>query len=205
MNKIISVIFLLLPILLKAQINESLYVLEGNLSYSSNSSLTWIDYIAENVESKTNTFRIQPKFGRFINETSLLGIGLAYQNTKMKVLDDQEANSNSFSINPYFSHYYKISENFYFTSNITLSFGFGKETDFNDNEFNSSTIGISGQPGISYFLNNHWALKTTFGKIYYSNTKTETYTGENKNKDSSDDFGINLSMDSFSFGASYFF
>jgi len=66
---------------------------------------------------------------------------------------------------------------------------------------------LNVSPGISYFLSDKWALKTSFGSLFYRRTNakiTEGSEGERYElKDS--EFGFNFSMDSYSLGIAYYF
>ncbi|MCU4176957.1 hypothetical protein [Carboxylicivirga sp. N1Y90] len=187
-----------------AQGQKGLRELGGSFWYSSESNDEWVHYLSTNVESKSERFAIRPKVGWFLNESSVLGLGLGYEFNKYTNHNDI-LKTNAFSINPYFRNYSKLSEKFYFTTTVNLTFSFKKGVTNDDTDYKSREYRLAVLPGISYFISEKFAIKTYFGALYYNYATVKVIEQEEEFKSKSNDFRLDFSMDSFGLGASYYF
>jgi hypothetical protein len=153
---------------------------------------------------ETKSFTISPEMGFFVNESTLLGIGLTYDHRKSKsetpIYDGGsftlKSKSNIFYINPYLTKYCKLKEKFYFTTRANIMAGFGKE---NDNKV--FEIRLNATPGLSYFVSEKWALTCNVGRIYYSHKKVDIEDSSEEMKH--EDYGINVNFNTFTIGFQY--
>nr|WP_319400697.1 outer membrane beta-barrel protein [uncultured Carboxylicivirga sp.] len=205
-KQLLLVIITLIPMVIFAQGQTGIKVLEGNIGYSSSNDDSYNDYYNQTNEYKTQRFYINPKIGWFVSESSVLGVGIGYQFNKYE--SQSETKHHLFSINPYYKNYQKITDKLFFTTTVDLALGFGKESndddDFTENLFIYS---INVRPGINYFLSEHWALKANFGSLFYQRTKEKITQGaeDHENETKSSEFGFNFNTDSFSMGVGYYF
>ncbi len=202
-KQLLLLIITILPMVLSAQRQKGVKVLEGNVSYYLSNSEDFDLYSLETDKYKSQQFSISPKIGWFISESSVLGVGLGYNFTKYESLSESKVNL--FSISPYYRNYKKITEKLFYTTSVELALGYGKES--SSQEATIVTYGFNVRPGLSYFLSDKWTLKANFGSLYYQETTRKITEGvdnmEPKLKDT--DFGFNLNMESFSLGIGYYF
>lgn len=205
--KILFVLFVLVALVcnISAQGHKGLKELGGSLRYASSNQDEWVYHYGSNIEVKSQVFEIQPKIGWFINESSVVGIGLGYEFEKQSYGKDSETKSNNFLISPYYRNYQNIAGSFYYTTTVSFSVGFGNATTSGDAKFKGFGYELLVAPGINYFISEKWAVKANFGGLYYQKNEINSEEeGDDANHKSSG-FGIDLSMDSFSLGASFYF
>jgi len=208
MKKLLFILSLIIGLSsVNAQMQKGTNELDGSFSFSSSEQTEWISHIFDNRTVNRSYFYLNPKIGWFISESSVLGFGLGYHFNKTTYDDsDNEYKTNMFSIRPYFRNYQKITDKLFYTTTVTVFYGIGKEEIWSDKEADLTEYGISASPGITYFLSDKWAIKTTFGKLHYKESKSEIDSSsdevrENKTKD----LGFELRLDAISFGASFYF
>ncbi len=212
MKKFLILITLLTStIALTAQGQKGMKELEGNLSYSLSNQKVIYPFDSQTDERKGERFVISPKIGWFVSQSSVLGVGVGIESEYVKIersdFETSVSKEHLFSFSPYFRNYQKITDKLFFTTTIDFALGFGKETRDEDLKMDIFEISLNARPGLSYYLSDNWALKASFGRLYYRNTSRKVTEGleEQQPNLKETNFGINCSMDSFSLGLGYYF
>lgn len=78
-----------------------------------------------------------------------------------------------------------------------LSVGFGTINPELPTEGDINTFDLGFSPGINYFLNNHFSVEATIGRIGYSSFSTTGYSQSN--------VGLNLNLSTIGLGVNYKF
>lgn len=208
-NLLILIIVLANAINVTAQGQKGMIELGGQLSYTLYEYEDVFYYNLETYDYKSQRFVISPKIGWFISSSSVLGFGIEFEyikNERSNSIPD-ESKKHLFSFNPYFRNYQKITDKLFYTTTIDLALGFGKESRDEDLKLDIFALNLTARPGLSYFLSDKWALKTSFGSLYFHKTNKKVTEGideqEPKLKDT--DLGISFNMDSFKLGIGYYF
>ena len=148
--------------------------------------------------------------GGFTSDNFALGIIIGYEKGNPEGLEYlNDAKLKIFKIGIFGRKYYQIASKFsvflegnisYDTATIEYeSFSYyNNPTTIEENKYNGYAISIS--PGISYFLNKHFALEANWGILQYSSSKLEEEDAE-----SVDTFTIGLDFEDLSFALLYKF
>jgi len=147
-------------------------------------------------ETKTTNFSLIPSVGYFVADNLAVGINLGYSTSKTEytILNNTNTSKSSgFGVGP-FARYYKhtSNEDFAIYGQVSALFGFGKNTDTNDNETKSSSMDIALSPGLVYFFNEHWAVELGFRGIGYYKQDPDKDTDDDEN--STFQIGLNSLM-----------
>ncbi len=231
MKNLILVLIVLFGITLNssAQIQKGAMLIGGNVFFNvheSNDEFRTYNHEIEDESYKRTYFFARPQFGVFINESMLLGIGINYELSKTKskyinltTFEEYEniQKSNLIFINPYFKKFFKVKEKFFITTSLNLLVGFGKRKTENENyygyndnkkyELNIFEYRLTVSPGLTYFLNDRWALNTSIGQLFYSHQKEtpDNYTGvSEKPKNINKNYGLSFKFNTFSIGIQYY-
>jgi hypothetical protein len=179
-----------------------------------------------NSEKSTN-YSSSINFNYFLSDQFSIGIkyGLEIGNEHYTENLKYESLSKSFSSTYAFtsSYYKKLSEKFYFVLTGDLNYGYniGHYTTNNYSQpidvlieptiiettsysvFDNS-FGINIQPSFLYFIKPKFGLRATFGSLYYS-YGFRGPQGISTVQDVKNNFGLNFSSSSLSFGMNYYF
>ena len=212
-----------------AQIQKGAMLIGGNVSFNvqeRNDGFNTYNFELEDDYYKRTFLVARPQFGIFINESMMLGIGINYEFTETKskyinIVSYEESKStqknNLIFINPYFKKFFKVKDDFFVTTSLNFLIGFGKRKTegenyygYNDNrkyELNIFEYRLNVSPGLTYFLNDRWALNASIGQLFYSHTKEtpDNYTGvSEKPKNIDKNFGLSFKFNTFSIGIQYY-
>lgn len=170
-------------------------------------------------KSKNREISILPRVGFFVSDNISVGLGIGYTNilneTRLIIAGDGSTIADietRTSVVDFvgFSRFHKqITEQFFGYIETSLSMGIGSIKDGMDQEVEQSIFQyeISAQPGVVYFLSDHFALESSFGFIGYRSEITELTEpdlgSDAKNKDTQ--VGVDLSLKTFQFGIQYYF
>ncbi len=189
---------------------------QGNVRIAGSFSISGNEYNSINNNSvntsKNRSLSISPSVGFFIRENLEVGAGIGYglfgQRSKYGTSSNKER-GHSYNFSTYLRKYIPIIDKLYFHGTGTVSLGFGESlyeyrtdssaTSKSETKFNFLSISLS--PGITYFVTDRFALSTSFGSIGYGRSV-------NKPKEAShtlsNSFGIDLGLETISFGLNYF-
>ncbi|WP_164549859.1 outer membrane beta-barrel protein [Nonlabens ponticola] len=208
MKKIIFAMTILSSAVLFAQeeeektsfISQGTYELTGAVSFSSSNSEN------DSFESDDLSFGFIPQLGLAVSDDLVIGLGLGftYNESESSSSFSQITNTSyarSYSFRPYVKKYFSLSENF------ALNIQGEVEYFISNQESNSFSADIDGfsiglRPGISYSLNDAFALQAQVGSLGYATANIEPEFGE---ESTSSSFGFNLNMQQVNIGVSYFF
>jgi len=138
------------------------------------------------------SFGIAPEAGYFLSDKFSVGLGVAFNLTKVSEDRRGDVKTTSFGINPY-ARYFLISKgNFGFYMQGGLSYVSSKDDSDDAEAFNTFYIGIN--PGVCYKLGDNFGVTASFGNLGY------TSYGEDVSA-----FGLNVDMSSLRFGLHYSF
>lgn len=220
MKKTLSfILVVLLCVKANAQLSKGTIQLGGSLSLNSYSSDN--EAIDFNTTSfKSSTYDASPKCGIFISKRSVIGLAASlykygYESTGSLQASEYSYNYSrfTFSIGPYYRHYFPITEkaNVFAQGIASVSTGKANDRGYNtngertENNFRNHGFGFQISPGFNYFINPKWGLEVSFGSIYYNaSVDKPAATNTSKNYHNYDSMGLNLSLSSLSFGVNYF-
>lgn len=181
-----AVLFLLVQTSL-AQPEKGKYIIGGTSSFG---------YSANRVNDNINSlnFSIQPQFGKFISDKTVLYGGLGYQLLRQRN-QDFTTYGQGFNASFGFTRFRPLVNGLYLTLDGRINAGYNLYS----NSFISSdyySTGIAFSPGLAYFLNDRWMIYSNIGSLYY-NYYTEPVNGFNN------EFGYSFKANNFSIGARF--
>jgi len=189
---------------LNAQIQQGSIITGGHFNYNNTDHSTDNSSFSNGHNYSSNSLTISPRIGFFTSESTLVGIGLVFEHRDSESESSgyygtsiDKFKSNLFLINPYVTKYSKIKDKFYFTTRVNLMAGIGKEDDNKVFE-----LRVNATPGLSYFVNDKWALTCSVGNIYY-NYKEVKLEDDSNNKVKDKQYGTNLDFNTFTLGFQY--
>ena len=146
--------------------------------------------------SKSKKFEVSPRFGYFINDFVAVGGRLGYsQNTGKNSSGDKIIDNTAFTIEA-FGRYYLLPGS-RFSLFGELGVGFGSIKNINKNKTNGVNVGVT--PGLSYFINQHFAVEFAIGVLSYETVKRDGASG------STDNFSVGVDLENINFGFIYKF
>ncbi len=205
---------------LNAQVQKGAILIGGSFSYSGSSDTNEFSVRNSgfiNDEFKRNFIAARPQIGFFTTESILLGIGLTYEYSFLKHHNSFNGipntpfiqKSNIIFINPYLTKFSRLVDKLYFTTSVNLLAGIGEEK-FGENgevETNIFEFRINITPGLTYFISDKWALRSSIGQLFY-NRKQEKLTTDiglsEDPKNINNNYGLRLSFNTFTIGFQYY-
>jgi hypothetical protein len=218
----------------KAQIAKGTMMLGSSFSiYSQNQRdiNTDTNRNTNTYDNKSTNINIDLRYGYFVNDHVMLGIfaGYGINQTRGKQVYDNynnpsnNSNQNNASNNHtisggIFARYYKMlgSSRFGIYGQVSCSYGGGKTK--SNSAFTGPLAQVSNEthgdhtqfstyinPGIVYFINNRFAIETSFGSAGYYARRTKTYNGNIKTEGTSGAFNASLALQSLNFGFNFYF
>lgn len=224
---ILSTIFLF-HVLCYAQTEKGNIFIGGQINVFGNKSTN-----SDNTNVGTShvlNFTIAPNVGAFISDNLAIGLSINVGNNTNKIVYDpispvsfgttSKSSTMSYGLGLFIRSYKKITNNLFFSVNGQLSYlsqpGKTESTTEDPNYVypptfpakqytRSSTINVTIAPGLDYFITPHLGLRTTFGGLFANTSTSRNITLQNDNKQTSLGYGLNLSLNSFTFGLNYYF
>lgn len=159
--------------------------------------------------SFSNSFSISPGIGFLLNEKLAIGGQLGYSGYYSKSVYTPYTNVYKYSSGSagiFGKRYFALTNQFYFTLVLGLSFSHGSQemTDTNtatssvsENKSTSYSISSNFRPTFLFFPSPHWAIDASFGGLGYTFSKNLTY------KSNSNSFNLNYGF--ISLGLYYYF
>lgn len=160
--------------------------ISGNVGFSSTSE----------GDFDSSTFTIAPRVGFFVSDNIAVGGRLAYTSNT----DFSENKTNTFEIGAFGRWYATPASQFSIFVEAGIDYMTSSFEPDGGDEAKTNGFGIGVRPGISYFLSDSWAIEAMIGELGYSTEKPDEDDAE-----STDTFGLNLNMESISFGVIYKF
>ncbi|MEM6765189.1 MAG: outer membrane beta-barrel protein [Bacteroidota bacterium] len=168
-------------------------------------------------EFESYSFSVRPQIGWFLNESTILGVGLAYEyaSFKQKFTDplfvevESSQTSNLVLLNPYLIKYMDLTDKLYFTTSINLLAGIGGNDIENDREIESDllVIRLNVSPGLTYFFSEKWAVNAGIGQLFYNRiqeTLEEDGGSGDEPRNVENSFGASFDFNTFTIGFQYF-
>lgn len=175
-------------------------------------------------------FSIAPNVGEFIADNLAIGLAInvgsnsnKYEYDPVSPVSFGSASKNavmSYGLGIFMRSYKKVSNNLFFSINGQLNYlsqpGKMESTTEDPNYVyppespaiqytRSSTIGLTFVPGLDYFITPHLGLRITFGNLFVNTNSSKNITLQNDNKQTITSYGLNLNINSFTFGMNYYF
>ena len=173
-------------------------VLTGDLNYTSTSQ----------DEVKSSTFGIAPGVGYMMSDNLMLLGSVGISSGTVSAPATEDIKLSGLSLNAGVRYFFTPADKFSLSIGGQFGYGsissnFGGFDEFGDavvyaEDVKTSTISLSVPVGLHYFMNDNFAITTTFGGLGYSSSKEDTDGAEAKNT-----LGLNLNMSSLSFGLLY--
>ncbi len=143
-------------------------------------------------ETKSTTVFIAPSVGYFLADGMELGLDVAFSNEKQELDGDDAGSVNETALGPYFKYYmFTANENFAFTLNASLLFGFTKSSppsDVDADDMKGSSLQFSISPGFSYFFTDKIGLDFQLQGLTFR--KSDPNTDADDDERSSFTFGV---------------
>jgi len=186
---------------------QSLFV-GGSLGFNTTSNETTTDGTTTEGPS-TFSYTIMPKAGLFLSDELAVGGAIGLSGSKTNNNGDPEVitTSTMFVINPFVRYYAINSGDFSIFAEGGLNMGFGSSTTESDGTSvdgpKDREFSIYVAPAISYAVSDNFRLEASIGSVYFRSDKQITeeteFTAESEDK--STGLGLNLGLESISFGA----
>lgn len=182
---------------------------KGNVFISGGINFSSIDY-SRDTPNVTN-FEIFTKIGAFTADNFALGINIGYQNGDSENIGaNSDILSKTFIVGIFTRQYFQptqkfslfLEENINYITTTVESIYYGYSSSIEEDRYKGFAIGIT--PGISYFLNKHFALEASWGILQYTTIKLDVEEDEVE-YDSTDNFSIGLSFEDINFSLLYKF
>ncbi len=173
--------------------------------------------------SKYLRFSLSPKVGYFIADKLEAGLSSSYANYLNEAVSNQQYGSNStvkdhtYSIGIYLRKYFMLTDKIALNGTAELYYSLQKNVteyivpiyDNQEHLFTSKrttkSIGLTINPGITFFPNDKIGLGAAFGNLDYSHYNTNSKSTDSSNTESSGNaFGLNLSSSSLVFTLGYY-
>ncbi len=183
-----AVLFLLVQTSM-AQPEKGKYIIGGTSA---------LRYTAQRLNDNSSylNFYIQPQFGKFISDKTVLYGGLGYQLSRIK---DQNTTmlTQGFNATFGFTRFRPLVNGLYLTLDGRINANYALYSYSNTNTTNDNIgAGIAFSPGLAYFLNDRWMIYSNIGSLYY-NYNVEPVGGYNN------DMGYSFTGNNFSIGARF--
>lgn len=213
-----TMVFLMTSLI--AQADKGTILLGGGIGFSGLNntqefSANFSPFISSELESYS--VAVRPQIGWFLNESTLLGIGLVYEHASLdqtftdplSVTFESSQTSNLVLLNPYLIKYIELTDKLYFTGSFNLLVGIGSNTAESDLEIESDLLAfrLNVSPGLTYFFSDKWAVNAGIGQIFYNRTQATLQEDggsgdEPRNVDNT--FGASFDFNTFTIGFQYF-
>lgn len=217
MKRIFILLFFFIPYLCNAQLIKGQKLIGGNFSFSTNSGNSTQAFDNRSVYHNSGTgIGINPSIAKFINSTTLRGIGLVYNYNNYIIKEEEPNNGNSFKniahsegINIFSQRFISLGNNFFFTiqASATGLYSYGKQSDFMTKAMTKAkvySITAAMAPGLSYKINRRLlfdALLTNILSAGYQHTTAVTnYPLPKETKTHNNTFNISSSLSNTTLG-----
>lgn len=146
---------------------------------------------------KSSEFEIAPKFGYFITENIAIGGKLGYESMKAENGFGDTQDDAALTVGAFGRYYMTPASQFSLFGEFGIDYSSveDKLADAKSNE-----IGVNLGLGLSYFLNNNWAIEASWAGLGYT---TNDNGGDGAEKTNT--FGLGADLRSFGFGVIYKF
>lgn len=219
--KKLFITFLMGTAIISAQSEKGTKFIGGTFNLSGSTTNQTNNLLGTPYQNSSAGYGISPEIGYFLKKNLAIGASINLYQSKTNndgngnsPLDYSTAKYNNIGASIFMKYYHPIYEKLYFLLNPSIGYGHAKNdfTNYNysSNSFSGSTtktnsFGVSIIPGISYFASSRLSFQTTFGNLFYNNSKN-TNSGVNyDNTSKGDNYGLNLSSATLTFGMSYYF
>lgn len=146
------------------------------------------------VSTSTSAFSFSPMVGYFITDNIAIGGGFSFSNQPFE-FDGDAFDVTSIGVRLMSRYYLNPGKKFSPFGHVSLGFGTINPELATEGDINTFDLGFS--PGINYFLNNHFSVEATIGRIGYSSLSTTGYSQSN--------IGLNLNLSTVGLGVNYKF
>ena len=211
-----------------AQPVKGLMFTGGGLSVLSNTSSQPVSlFTSTESNSQSKGFKVSPIFGYFISNHLAIGaqFNTGYSLEKQTQNDFRNGSVNKITTSSidlggslFVRYYMPITDKLFFTLNGSVNyiktdskiktesnytFGAFTQTSVYKTDGMTTNYGLGISPGLDYFFNKHWGLRTTFGMFgyNYSELKNISYINNTIAKG----FGLNLNTSTFTLAVNYYF
>lgn len=144
----------------------------------------------------TSNFNIAPGAGFFVSDNIAIEATLYFASSK----SDNEDKNRQFGGQLGARYFFTSEKQFSFTAGINGAYLKNKFDPDGGDSTDSNLIRIAIEPGINYFVSDHFALRATVGALSYNTSKVDQEGAEARN-----DIGLNLNLANINFGLTYKF
>jgi hypothetical protein len=146
------------------------------------------------ISSSSSAFSFSPTIGYFITDNLAIGGGFSFSNEPFD-FDGEQIDVTSISARLMSRYYFNPGKKFSPFGQVSVGFGTINPELATEGDINTFDLGFS--PGINYFLNNHFSVEATIGRIGYSSLSTTGFSQSN--------IGLNLNLSTIGLGVNYKF
>jgi len=227
MKRVLTIAFIItIAIQSSAQIRKGAILIGGGLNFTGSKSTEETSFGfngSTGEEAKESFFGMRGSLGFFTSESTLVGIGLGYENNSIEQTPMQNGiadmpfkfEDNILLINPYLTKYSKLGKKLYFTTTFNILIGTGKgelglsdgQLAFEQIDTKISQLQLNITPGLNYFLTNKLALTCNVGQLFYNRRKeklSESSLAIENLEGVDKDYGLSVSFNTFLIGFQYF-
>ena len=172
-----------------AQTEKGNWMVGSDLSFSYETSKvttsTKVNNVTTDVDVTTNTFKFVPNLNYFVINNLAVGLGLEYQNTKVKGASNAH---NTFAISTNAHYYFPIGGNLAPFVGAKVGYAWDSVGSSDESKSRGLLFGVKG--GIAYFVNQGAALTGYLG-YDYQNLKNKVNTN---NSEKTGKFGVGIGV-----------
>ncbi len=214
MKNLFIILFLFCSFTSFAQIQKGTIVVGGGINFNGDSgNSTNISY--NDTKRSSGNLGIAGTYEKFINNSTAVGFSLTYR--YYSYLSEYDYGSgtqeygtkrNMIQVGPTLIQYISLREKLYLTIGGGITAGYGTRKDIETDEKSKIlSFGLGVQPGVTFFLNNNFAISAGIGNLFYS-FESEKYEEDDTSgetpKEKRHNYGLNLSLNTFNVGLKYF-
>ena len=172
-----------------AQTETGNWMVGSDLSFSYETrkvtTSTKVNNVTTDVDVTTNTFKFVPNLNYFVINNLAVGLGVEYQNTKVKGASNAH---NTFAIAPNAHYYFPIGGNLAPFVGAKVGYAWDSVGSRDESKSRGLLFGVKG--GIAYFVNQGAALTGYLG-YDYQNLKNKVNTN---NSEKTGKFGVGIGV-----------
>ena len=214
MKRTLKLSLITLSIFAFTSLTQAQLYVGGNLGFNTLSTSSTVGTTTTKGGS-SSSLTLSPEVGYFLSDNLAVGVGVSFNSnsitTPITPTTSSVALNSTFMINPYARYFFYKSGSFSAFAEGSVGYGsMMSETTLGANTTknpSTSIISVGIAPGIAYDLSDKFSLIAKLGNVgFQSSKKTTTNTIETTTTTSTtnvSNFGLNVGLSSFTFGAIY--
>lgn len=147
---------------------------------------------------KESSFSVAPSVGFFVTDNIAIGGTIGYGSSKITENEgDADIKVNALSVGAFGRYYTTPASKFSVFGQLGVAY---TSTDYDALDYKENGFDVVLSPGVSYFLNNNFAIEASWGALSYTNSKPDFDGAETSNS-----FEFGLDLNNINFGLLYKF